>query len=199
MEIWQNRSINDLNGEMWVDIVGYEGLYKVSNMGRVKTMERPDLETGYGNYYRESLIRKQNLGTSQYPSLILFRDKRRRPRMVHRIVAEHFLPNPENKRCVNHKNGIKTDNRLDNLEWMTHSENSYHKFQIGLQVNKKGGDSKLSKPVNKLDLNGNFIKKYNSLTEAGINNRAKSWSISNVCNKAKYRKTCAGYKWEFAK
>jgi hypothetical protein len=84
----------------------------------------------------------------------------------HRLMAESFIPNPENKKCVNHKNGMKTDDRLENLEWATHSENTQHAYDNGLMkgfyTGKTGKKHPKSKPINLYDLNNKFLQKFES-------------------------------------
>lgn len=103
--------------EIWQDIKGWEGYYQVSNIGRVKSL-----------YEDVEKILKQK--ERRYLSVCLFKDKKRKYVNVHRLVAQNFIPNPNNKGEVNHKNGIKTDNRVENLEWSTRSENSKHRHNI---------------------------------------------------------------------
>jgi hypothetical protein len=100
---------------------------------------------------------------------------------VHRIVAENFIPNPENKKEVNHRDGNKLNNEISNLEWATRKENANHSWRYGLQKSKKGKYSLLSKQVLQYDLDGNFIKKWNSVMDIERELGFKSGGISNCC------------------
>lgn len=108
--------------EIWKPIVGINDKYEVSNLGRVRSLG-----------YKTPLIFKPRFYLrSEYLLVRLTVDGKRKYFSIHRLVAEAFIPNPDNKPCVNHINGIKTDNRVKNLEWVTRSENQYHALKNGL-------------------------------------------------------------------
>lgn len=112
--------------EIWKPVIGFN-YYLISNLGRVKRLAKK----GSGFYVSVEVIMKIFKCKEGYMVLGMTNSNGRRVnKSIHRLLAENFIPNPENKRCVNHKNGIRDDNRLDNLEWMTHSENSKHGYDF---------------------------------------------------------------------
>jgi hypothetical protein len=123
------------------------------------------------------------------------------PKLIHRLVADAFIPNPKGLPEVNHKDGNKHNNHVDNLEWVTKSENALHAFAEGLRTPNKGGTGRFnelhpnSRPVNKLTMNGTFICRYPSLKEAQRQGYSQG-NISSVANGK--RKSHKGFRWEFA-
>ena len=176
--------------EEWRNIEGYEGLYQVSNYGRVKSL-------------KNNLILKQRVCKGYlYVGIYLY--GKVKMKRVHRLVAQAFASNPENKPQVNHKDCNKLNNCVNNLEYMTSSENIKHAFKMGVKtanktmLGKKGKDNKASKPVYMIDIKTNdIIMKFNSQTEAVEYIKVKSNSkISLCCNKK--RNKAYGYKWRYA-
>ena len=108
--------------EIWKDVPDYEGLYEVSDLGRIRN--------------KKGLIKKQFLSDKGYLKVELYKNGKSKKLRVHRLVAQAFIENQFNKNEVNHKNGIKIDNFVDNLEWMTTQENLQHAFENGLKYKK---------------------------------------------------------------
>jgi len=122
--------------EIWKDVVGYEGVYQVSSLGRVKSFQR---------YPVVGRILKPGKTTAGYLQVVLCRDGEQQHKLVHRLVAEAFLPRSPGNNEVNHKNGDKADNRVENLEWVTSSENRKHAIEtLGTGLGSANGNSKLT-------------------------------------------------------
>jgi hypothetical protein len=184
--------------EIWKDVVGYEGYYQVSNLGRVRSLDRvldkPNILTG-GPTVRKGKILKQVENFGYLLVNLCVHDKRQAHR-VHRLVLEAFVPNPENKPQTNHKNGNKKDNRLYNLEWATASENGKHAFENGLSraVNKK--------KVVCLNTQKEFESSFAAaewLNDYRFSNTKKIKVIADkirLCANGK-RKTAYDYRWKF--
>lgn len=121
--------------EIWRDVIGYEELYEVSNLGQVRTKEKIRWNSKCFAFRKvRYLTIKEH--PSGYIYAALSKDKKQRRYLVHRLVADAFIPNTNNKPFVNHMDGNKLNNVLSNLEWVTRSENAIHAFKIGLQCNK---------------------------------------------------------------
>ena len=133
--------IKNLDGEIWKDIKDYEGLYQMSNKQRVKSLDRyKTFENGVKFLIRKAVLIKPRIRKTGYVTVGLYRseDDSKKEHFIHKLMLQTFVPNPENKLEGNHKNGIKTDNSLENLEWCTRAENNRHAIDTGLLVAPKG-------------------------------------------------------------
>ena len=124
-----NLSLDDISGEVWKPIKGYKGLYEVSNFGRIKSLERKSWN-GYKWIRQPEKIRLCKPNYFGYPQFTIWKDNKQKTERVHKVVARTFIDNPSNYKVVNHIDGDKTNNRVDNLEWCTHSHNSLHAYHV---------------------------------------------------------------------
>lgn len=174
----------------WKPIPNYEDVYVISSAGIVKRIK----------YYDAANIKKYPNGNvlslrpdkDGYLKVALTNKGKTETCFVHRLVASTFLDNPNNLPQVNHKNGIKDDNRVENLEWVSRSENIRHRIDVlGISLRNKKG----SKPVLQYTMDGTFVKEYPSAKEAGRIIQGSQGHISECCRgeKPHYR----NYKWYY--
>jgi len=190
----QRRSILDghtLPEEEWRDIVGYEGLYLVSNFGRVFSTPRPRAKAG---------LLSPATSTNGYQHVTLYKDGNIRLADVHRLVAETFLSNDEGLPVINHKDEDPTNNFCDNLEWCTHRYNSNYGTSITRRV-ANTDFSKISdvrkKPVIQLDIDGNVVRRWEGIIDVWRELGYSRSSISFACNRKPGREIAYGYRWDF--
>ena len=176
--------------EIWRPIKGYEGLYEVSNLGRIRSLDRI---TNYANgekHLWKGRIMKPAKNKNGYLICDLHKNSKRKTFNVHRLVAQAFIKNPDNLPVINHKDEDKTNNCVDNLEWCTYSYNN--SYGEAFQSMKR----KLSKTVLQIDIETNqIIAEYTSLTEAARQTNFSKGDISNCCT-GRYNKH-KGFKWKY--
>lgn len=162
--------------EKWLPIKGYEGLYEISDKGRVKSL--------YSRYKGKSFL-KQCAGSRGYLLVTLCRDGRQKTVNVHRLVAEAFLPNPNNLQCVNHKDENRQNNEVSNLEWCTY----YHNNTFGDRLTKSA--LKKGKPVICVETGKIYANGQRAQAETEINQS----SIWRCCNGR--QKKAGGFHWSY--
>lgn len=175
--------------EIWRDIKDYEGLYQVSNLGRVRSLDHYVKSKG-GKRLVKGKILKPDLDKG-YLRVILYKDGKGKHIMVHRLVAETFKPNPHNYPTVDHINRIKTDNCVENLRWAPWELQAENKDKENLIKS-------LSKPVEQYTLDMIFVAVYPSIQEASRQTGIPESSISCCCRGLYGFKTAGGYIWEYA-
>ena len=170
--------------EIWKDVKGYEGYYKISSFANVKSMN-------YRKTGKEKLL-KQSKFTNGYLRVVLSKNGKVKNCLVHRIFAEAFIPNPNNYPMVNHKDEIKDNISMDNLEWCT------RKYNVNYGTSLKRSIKKRSKKVYQYDLKGNFIKEWESARSCEKEG-FKNSNVSACCLKKRRHKTYKGYIWRYEK
>lgn len=171
--------------EKWKDIPGYEGIYQASTFGRIKSL--PHLikaNKDGGTRYTKLYIKKLTVGWHGYMYVSLSKNGIQKTCLLHRVVADTFIPNPDKLPAINHKDGNKKNNHVENLEWCTDSENQIHASMNGL--------FKKTKRVKCLETGKMYRNSCEAERKTGISSRA----IRNVC--VGKGNTAGGYKWEWA-
>ena len=176
--------------EIWKDIEGYKGLYQVSNLGNVKSLNRVVIDKNNRTLSINGKTLKPKSSCCGYYCVDFGKGKNKRNKLVHRLVAETFIPNPNNYPCVNHKDENKHNNEVENLEWCTYKYNRNYG-----NANKIYTEA-LGKRVKQIDKNGNVIKIYPSIHTASreIGNKTAS-NISKCC--LGKRNFVKGFRWEY--
>lgn len=160
--------------EIWKDIKEYEGMYQISNLGRVKSLK-------YGKEY----IKKISIHHSNYNIIKLHKDGVGKTFQIHRLVAQHFIPNPDNLPQVNHKDENTLNNSVNNLEWC----DSKYNANYGTAIQRRSNT--ISKPVLQYTLDGEFVREWSSVKEC----KAQGYFCDAVCRGV--RKTHKGFIWKY--
>lgn len=175
--------------EIWKDIEGYEGLYQVSNLGRVKSL----------NYNHTGKSKNRILSKDKYGYLFirLHKDGVSKNYYVHRLVAEAFIPNPDNLPIVNHKSEVKTENFVWNLEWCDDWYNNHYGTRLERVAFTQKNNIKKSKRVAQYTLGGVLVTIYPSTKEAARQTGYSQGNISGCCRGDYGKKTAYGYIWKY--
>lgn len=210
VEYWKSTQLESYPNEEWksLDFMGYPN-YDVSNLGRVKSLERQTWNH-QGYVTRNARILRQAKNKSGYLQAVIYQDKNPNIYRVHRLVAMAFIPNPDNLPQIDHINTIRTDNRVENLQWTTPKGNSNNpltlKHSSQAQKGKKAGEKHFmykhygklhhnSIPIVQLTMNGEFIREWECMHEP---ERELGITASKICAVIKgHRKSCGGYKWVY--
>lgn len=171
--------------EIWKDIEGYEGLYQVSNLGRVKSLERV---LKHGHLWKGKMLKLLEHGGG-YKKVNLSKDGKNKQFYVHRLVAQTFIPNSDNLTEVNHKDENPSNNRVDNLEWCTAS------YNINYGTRNMRHAEKMSKRVYQYSLDGELINVWQSTREI---ERQLGYSHGNIGMGCRRNKQYYGFIWEYA-
>ena len=189
-----------MKNEVWKDVVSYEGLYQVSNLGRIKSLN-------FNGTGKEKIMRPRT--GNRYYMIALWKNGIRKDYLLHRIVAETFIPNPENKPFINHKDENCFNNSINNLMWCTHKENMNNPQTLLKIVEARKGKTQSKETIEKIKLantngkcskpvlalkNGEICVFFHSTSEAGRNGYCIG-NISSCCNGI--RKTHKGYQWQY--
>lgn len=175
-----------MSQEIWKPILGYEGRYEVSNLWNVKSLNylhtrKPRILIPHINRWYK-IVSLSNNGISKHY-------------MIHRLVAQSFIPNPENKPQVNHINGIKIYNRVENLEWCTAQENILHAYKTWLNQYNTQNFTRLRRVVCQYDINWKFIKEWESSRNIHQSLNIYRKNILACCIWT--RKTAWGFIWKY--
>jgi len=153
--------------EIWKDVEGYEGYYSVSNFGAIKSHKRKiTRRNGRSQTFNERICKQVNKGNNRV-MVALFREGKADYRLVHRLVANAFISNPESKPQINHKDGNPLNNKLENLEWCTDKENMKHAIENGLN----------NRYVLDLEEEEEIIKKYNDSNDS-VSSLSREYNVS---------------------
>lgn len=181
--------------EEWRDVEGYEGLYKVSSLGRIMSVGRT-FRTGKNGTrlcVLSDSIKKTVVNNKRYLRVSLNKNGKLKSFLVHRLVAQAFIPNPDNLPEINHKNEVKSCNEVSNLEWCTTKYNI--NYTGAYEWNMLKAWEAVRKPIIQMDMEDNFIKEWDSAIVAGKTLGLSQGNISSCC--LGKRNKCGNFKWKY--
>lgn len=179
--------------EIWKDIKNYEGLYQVSNLGRVRSLDvRTYQKNKFGKFQyvlHKGKILKLQKQRNGYFTIDLHINGKFERKIIHRLVADAFIPNINNYQYINHKDSDISNNTVENLEWCTQKYNIKYAYDFGNKIPPN------MRSVNQIDDNGKIIETFISMQEAERKTNIRSANISKCCRKIRSR--AGGYKWAY--
>lgn len=192
----EKNSLNDMakvGCEVWKPIKGYEGLYEVSNLGRVRSLDRVGFQRhwqgGQSRYLHKGKVLKPCKRPNGYMCISLKKDGVLKTHSIHRLVALHFIPRIEGKNCINHLDANPKNNNVSNLEWCTQSENIQYAYDHGTKTPPH------QRIIGQYDMDGNLLKVWNSEAEIERKLHVHQANIYKVCSGK--RKTAGGFRWQY--
>lgn len=184
--------------EEWKDVVGYEALYQVSSLGRVRSLDRMVKNHHDTYYFKPGKIKSQRRKNNGYLIVDLYKDNIPKTCLVHRLVADTFVPNPDGKETVNHIDGVVSNNVLNNLEWATAKEQNFHFYKNGLKT-----QHNIKKAIRAMSIAREKGVKcretgviYSSMESAAKALGRNGGSLICACCRGK-RRSAYGYTWEY--
>lgn len=182
--------------EHWKPVSGYEGRYEVSDFGRVKSLPKTVVTVAYTRHTVERILKPSPDGKG-YLMVWLYKDDIRHSHKVARLVAEAFIPNPENKPQIDHINTIKTDNRVENLRWVTGKENIHNPITYKKNADSKRGSlNGKARKISQYTMSGDIIRQWNCIADV---KRELGFGHSHIIQCCRgYRSNAYGYVWRYA-
>ena len=191
-----NNIISNAKEEIWKPVKGYEGFYEVSNLGRIRSLDRTVNCVHNSVAIKKGKILKLSTIPKGYLCAHFSKYGKSKSIEIQRVVALAFIPNPNNLPCVNHKDEDKTNNKVDNLEWCTYKYNNTYGTRLEKSA-KKHINGKNAKTVYQYSLDEKFLNEYPSCAELKRLYNYDASKISECCRGL--RKTAYGYKWKYIK
>lgn len=176
--------------EIWRPVAGLEGIYEVSNKGRVRSLDRVEIQKNGIARKRKGRIIKTSIKQNGYAHFRLSHNGEATDVSVHRVVAAAFIPNPHNHPCINHKDGNRANNFVENIEWCTYKYNNEYMNRINRAVEARG-----CRKIGKYSKDGVLLDVYRSTNMAASVNRLSRGNLYSALHGK--QKTCGGYKWKY--
>lgn len=188
---------------MFKDVIEYEDEYEISNTGFIRSKDRMCVDSLYRKRFRKGMELRPDIAQNGYYRVTLCKGGHKKQQYLHRLIAIHFIPNPEGMPQINHKDGNKLNNSIDNLEWVTVQENTIHAYKNNLinvrsgenhpHYGKFGAKSKKAKKVLRTNIKTGEEKVYGALIET-VNDGFTKSEVSRSCNHGGIHK---GHKFDF--